>query len=147
MDSRKSKSKKRKTYDPIIWRLLTTKEVVSLEDAAALVYLYAKRWLIERYHYILKEGCRIEKLQMESAENLKRAVAIYTIVAWRLMYITYIARIKPDAPCTIALSNNEWQALWCYVNKKQCAPFAPPTIKEVVLLIAKVGGFLARSGR
>jgi hypothetical protein len=144
--TRKSKSKKRKTYEPIIWRLLTTKDVVSLEDAAALVYLYAKRWLIERYHYILKEGCRIEKLQMESAENLKRTLALYSIVAWRLMHITYVARINPDAMCTIAFNSNEWQALWCYVNKKQCAPLAPPTIKEVVLLIAKVGGFLARKG-
>lgn len=142
--TRKSASKKSKISEPIIWRLLTTKKVESLEDAAALVYLYAKRWLVERYHYILKEGCRIEKLQMESVENLKRAIALYSIVAWRLMYITYIARIYPDQPCTIAFSNNEWQALWCYVYKKKSIPPAPPTIKDAVLLLAKVGGFLGR---
>jgi hypothetical protein len=144
--TRKNKSKKKKIYEPITWRLLTTKKVASLEEAEDLVYLYAKRWLIERYHYILKEGCRIEKLQMESVENLKRTAALYSIVAWRLMYITYTARINPDAPCTIAFCSNEWQALWCYVNKKQCAPLASPTIKEAVLLLAKVGGFLARKG-
>jgi len=57
------------------------------------------------------------------------------------MYITYIARINPDTACTIVFSNNEWQSLWCYVNKKQCAPLAPPTIKDAVLLLARVDGF------
>ena len=145
-DKLKTTNKKTCKSELIVWRLLTSSVITTLEEAIARINLYTKRWLIERYHYILKEGCGIEKLQMESADNLQRATALYSIVAWRLMYITYAARNDPDAPCTIILSKNEWQSLWCYVNKKQHPPDSPPTIKAVVLLLAKLGGFLARKG-
>ena len=39
-------------------------------------------WLIERFHFVLKSGCRFEDLQLENAERLKRALGI---VAWRLL--------------------------------------------------------------
>jgi len=40
---------------------------------------YSYRWLIERYHYVLKSGCRIEQLQLESADRIHRALATYTM--------------------------------------------------------------------
>ena len=43
---------------------------------------YSYRWLIERFHFVLKSGCRFEDLQLENAERLKRALGI---VAWRLL--------------------------------------------------------------
>jgi hypothetical protein len=129
---------------PIVWRLLTTDPVGSLDNAIAKIDLYSMRWLIERYHYLLKQGCRVEKLQMESVDNLKRTAALYAIVAWRLMHITYFARIEPDATCTKILSEDEWKALCCYHKKKPVPPENPPTIKVVVRMIAKLGGFLGR---
>jgi hypothetical protein len=27
------------------------------------------RWLIERYHYVLKSGCRLEQLQLETSDS------------------------------------------------------------------------------
>jgi hypothetical protein len=54
--------------------------------------------LIERYHYVLKSGCRLEQLQLESADRIHPALATYTIVAWRLLWITYLARYHPDLP-------------------------------------------------
>ena len=134
------------TNDPIAWRLITTMTIKSFEDAEALIVLYSKRWLIERYHYILKEGCRIEKLQMESAGNLKRAIAIYSIAAWRLMYITYLARIKPDSSCTLILSPDEANALYCIHNKTPTLPTEFFSVKEATKMIAKLGGFLGRKG-
>jgi hypothetical protein len=132
--------------DPIVWRLTTTIKIESLEDAEKLIILYSKRWLIERYHYILKEGCRIEKLQMESADNLKRALAIYSIAAWRLIFITYFARIKPDAPCDLILSTDEINALYCMHNKTSTLPTESFSVREATRMIAKLGGFLGRKG-
>ncbi len=34
---------------------------------------YNYRWLIERYHYVLKIGCRLEQLQLETADRIHRA--------------------------------------------------------------------------
>ena len=39
--------------------------------------------LIRAKHNVLKSGCRIEQLQLKTAERIKKALATYTIVAWR----------------------------------------------------------------
>lgn len=55
-----------------------------------------------------------EKLQLETAERIERALATYTIVAWRLLWLTYEARYNPEAPADTILSTIEWQALSMY---------------------------------
>lgn len=129
---------------PIRWLLLTTRAVETLEDATRCIRWYSFRWLIERYHYVLKSGCQVEELQLEDAERIKRAVAVYSIAAWRLLFLTYLARTEPDGSCEEALEKHEWQALYCFVNKSKSPPNVAPTLAEAVLLIAKLGGFLAR---
>ena len=73
---------------PINWLLLTTLEVQNFEQAIRCIRWYTYRWLIERYHYVLKSGCLIEHLQLETAERIKKALATYAIVAWRLLWFT-----------------------------------------------------------
>ncbi len=60
---------------PINWLLLTTLDVQTFEQAVRCIRWYTYRWLIERYHYVLKSGCRIEHLQLETAERIKKALA------------------------------------------------------------------------
>lgn len=112
--------------------------------AVQCVEWYTKRWIIERYHYALKSGCQVEDLQLESRESVERALAIYCIIAWRLLYMTYTARDEPDVSCTKVLSNDEWEALWCFTNKTTTPPKKPPSLTEAIRLIAIMGGFLGR---
>jgi hypothetical protein len=70
---------------PLRWLLWTTLPVTTWEEALAVVEAYRARWLIERYHYVLKSGCGIEQLQLETAERLERALAVCCVVAWRLL--------------------------------------------------------------
>ena len=42
---------------PIRWLLLTSLRVLTGEAALTCVRHYAHRWLVERYHYVLKSGC------------------------------------------------------------------------------------------
>lgn len=44
---------------PIHWLLLTTLPIASFQQAWQCVQWYSLRWLIERFHYTLKSGCRI----------------------------------------------------------------------------------------
>jgi hypothetical protein len=69
---------------PLEWLLLTTFSVETFQQAAQCVLWYRFRWLIERYHFVLKSGCYLEKLQLETAQRLERALALYCVVAWRL---------------------------------------------------------------
>jgi hypothetical protein len=127
------------------WLLWTTLPVTSWEEAVAVVEAYRKRWLIERYHYVLKSGCGIEQVQLETAERMERALAVCCIVAWRLLWLTYQARETPDVPCTEILATHEWQALVCTVQGKVVPPAEPPSLREAVRMIAELGGFLART--
>jgi hypothetical protein len=129
---------------PIEWKLLTTLAVNTIEDVLRIVRWYSYRWLIERYFYALKSGCAIEKLQLETAERLERAIVTYMIVAWRLMYMTYKARIDPDASAEEILAPHEWEALYCTIHKTQTPPAQTPTMREAVRMIAQLGGFLGR---
>lgn len=129
---------------PIRWMLLSTRPVEGLEAARECVELYTHRWKVERYHYVLKSGCRIEALQLESAERLERALALYSMIAWRLLYLTYRARLAPAAPCSEALQEPEWKAL--YAIGSGSMPTHPPSLREATRRIASLGGFLGRKG-
>lgn len=59
------------------WRLLSNRQVGTLEQAVELIDWYRARWEIELFFLILKEGCRIEALQLGSAERIETALATW----------------------------------------------------------------------
>jgi hypothetical protein len=132
--------------EPVHWLLLTTLPVHTLAQAHQCLLWYTYRWRIERFHFTLKSGCRIEKLQLEDASRLRRALAVYCVVAWRLLFLTYVAREHPQQPCTAILTQEEWQALWCRIHHVSFPPATPPDVRTAVRMIAQLGGFLGRKG-
>ena len=128
--------------EPVCWWLVTTLEMAGLAEAERAVRWYALRWLIERYHYVLKSGCRIERLQLETAERLDRALATYAVVAWRLLWLTYEARRHPEGSCEPVLPREHWEVLHRVVHKAREVPASPPGLREAVRQIARLGGFL-----
>ena len=132
--------------EAIEWLLMTTVPAPSVDDAIERVHWYTCRWTIEVWHRVLKTGCRIESRQLETVERLAVALTLYSIIAWRILYATMLARTAPDLPCTVVLSKEEWQALYCNIKRVPEPEATPPTLAEAVLWIAKLGGFLARKG-
>jgi hypothetical protein len=129
----------------IDWLLLATWPVETLEAALECVRMYAQRWKVERYHYVLKSGCRIERLQLETADRLDRALALYSFVAWRLLWLTYQARQAGASPCSEALEEDEWRVLLAVSGVRQ-QQRGPPNLRDAVRRIAGFGGFLGRKG-
>ena len=132
----------------IRWLLATTLPVEDLAQATTCVSYYTRRWLIERFHYTLKSGCLVEQRRFEAFENVCRAVACLSIVAWRLLWLMTEARQHPDQPCTVVLSQPEWEALEAITHQRYHRPpgGVPPTLGEAVQLIGKLGGHLGRKG-
>lgn len=132
----------------IDWVLLSSAPVEGLEAALQAIRTYALRWRIERFHYVLKSGCGIEKLQMESAERLERALVLYSILAWRLLALTYRARSDPQASASEVLEEAEWKTLVLMRKRGRArsAVLKPPSLQEAVREIASFGGFLGRKG-
>lgn len=130
--------------DAILWQMLTDLPVESVEDVRRYVKYYELRWLIERYHYVLKSGCKIEDSQLRSFEAIERLLALFSAVAMRLLWLTYSARKRPNAPCTVVFSDVEWQVLYRY-HHEEPPPDQPPRLKDAVLWLALMGGFLGRT--
>ncbi|WP_348256623.1 IS4 family transposase [Leptolyngbya sp. PL-A3] len=132
--------------EAIRWLLLTTVTVNDLQEAQQCLRWYSYRWLIERYHYVLKSGCHIEQLQLETADRIERALAAYAMVAWRLLWVTYLARRSPEQSYDEVFEAYEWQALYCTIHHSSLLPSTPPTLHECIRWIAQLGGFIERKG-
>lgn len=135
-----------KGVNPVCWKLLTTLAVDTPEDALRIVGWYTHRWLIERFHYVLKSGCRIEQLQLRTLQALQKAVVSYSLVAYRLMWLVYESRACPDAGCDRILEPSEWRALYSWHHRSFAEAEQVPTLGEAVVWIAMLGGFLNRKG-
>lgn len=129
---------------PVRWLLLTSLPVAPPEQALACVGYYRLRWLVERYHFVLKSGCRVERMQLETVERLRRALTVYAGVAWQLLWLTYEARGHPEASCATVLDEDAWQILYARNHRTALLPVAPPDLRTIVREIAKLGGFLGR---
>ena len=129
---------------PVRWLLLTTLPVDDVADAQTVVRYYTYRWLIERYHYILKSGCKLEDTQLRTLDRIRRLLALYCLVAGRLLWMTYSARVDADQPCTVAFTDLEWQTAFRYHHPAAPLPAQPPPLHQVVRWVARLGGFLAR---
>ena len=85
--------------EAIEWFLMTNVPVESFEEAYEMVCWYTQRWKIERFHYVLKSGCAVEKLQERSIDKTTVLVLMYSVIAAAIMNLTYIARLQPELPC------------------------------------------------
>jgi len=131
--------------EPIAWLLLTSLPVDTPEQAAELLQYYLCRWQVEVYFRILKSGCKVEELQLEKLQRLEPALAFYMIIAWRVLYLTMLGRQCPELPCDVVFAEEEWQALYI-VARREPPPEQPPSLDQMVRMVAGFGGFLNRKG-
>ena len=73
-------------------------------------------------------------------------LAVYALIAWRVLFLTMQSREVPNMPCDILLELEEWQALYCYIHNTKTPPTQPPTLEAATRMIARLGGFLGRKG-
>jgi hypothetical protein len=134
-----------KGQDPITWLLLTSEPVTTESNAVAIVQWYLCRWQIEIFFRILKSGCKIEELQLQHVDRIEIALALYCIIAWRVLWLTMLGRSCPDMDCDAVFETEEWQAAYIATYKER-PPVDPPRLDEMISIIAAFGGFLGRKG-
>jgi hypothetical protein len=129
--------------EPIEWVLLSSLPVPDFDAAIELIRLYQIRWEIEVFHRVLKTGCRVEELQLKTDDRVRVAIALYMIVAWRVLYLMKLGRECPELPCDVVFEEDEWQAV-TVICHGQDALKNKPTLGEFIIQVAVLGGFLAR---
>ena len=128
---------------PIVWRLLTNRQVGNPEQAFEIINWYRSRWEIEMFFDVLKTGCRVEKLQLGTKERVEKALMLYMIVTWRVMYLMRLGRNCPELPADLVFDPLEWKS--SYLLGKKALPDGIPSINDVIRNLAALGGFLART--
>jgi hypothetical protein len=93
--------------------------VENLETAQAIVEWYRCRWEIEIYFRVLKQGCQIERLRLETDSRLYNAIAVYMIVGWRIHTITMQSRSWPKVNCELVFTEREWKTVYLMQKKKK----------------------------
>lgn len=131
--------------EPIEWLLLTNLLVESGQEVAEKVEWYVCRWQIEVYFRILKSGCKVEQLQLQSRDRLEVALAFYLIIAWRVLYLVMLGRMVPDLSCEVVFAPEEWKAVFVVTQKKK-PPRRPPQLTDFLAMLARLGGYLGRKG-
>ena len=128
---------------PVEWILLTSLPIDTEEAVRTVIQYYCIRWMIEVFFRTLKSGCRVEERRFERLDRLERCVAVYLIVTWRTLFVCRLGREFPDLSCEAVFEPEEWKAVYYVIHKKP--PHAtPPTLQEMVRMVAQLGGYVNR---
>jgi Transposase Tn5 dimerisation domain len=130
---------------PLAWLLLTSLPAADLASACTVVQWYRCRWEIALFFRVLKHGCQIEPLRLQTEQRWLNAVAMDLIIAWRIHHITMVSRAYPEVPCAAVFEPREWHTIDTMPHH-QPPPQIPPPLREMVRSLAQLGGFLARTG-
>ena len=98
--------------EPVHWRLLTTHEVQTLDQARQIVAWYRMRWIIEQVFRSMKSDClRIEDSQLEDAGGFTKLAIVGLIAAIRAMRLVMARGGNTTQPVTDAAGPADMPAL------------------------------------
>jgi Transposase DNA-binding/Transposase Tn5 dimerisation domain len=128
--------------ETVRWLLWTLEPAATAAEVLEVVRKYTCRWPIEEVHLVIKSGCKVENLRLESWEALENAVTVKAAVAARIVSLRDLARDTPEAPALGVLNEDEVEVLVCRFGKG-IKP-SELTIAQAVLWIGRLGGHLNR---
>ena len=131
--------------EAIEWVIYTSLPVDTKEDIIRVINIYKKRWRIEEWHRVLKEGLSIDELQYRSIKTLNRVIAIKMIFGWYVMLITLLGRMHPDLPANFIFSDLTIDYLKSQALKN--GRVIDDTLGEITKEIAYIGGHLDQKDR
>jgi hypothetical protein len=130
--------------EPVQWILLTTLPISTSDLVRQIVAWYCQRWGIEVYFRTLKSGCRIEERQFEFLDRELNFIAVSLIHAWRVLLLCRLGRECPEMSCEVVFNASEWKSVYM-IRHGGKLPEVPPTLNEMIRMIAAMGGHVIRS--
>ncbi len=133
--------------EPLHWRLLTSHEVASVEDAWHIVQWYKQRWIIEQFFRVLKtQGLKLEDSQIGTADRLLKLVAIAAKAAVITIQLLQ-ARDGGQQSILVAFKDSEISALTALNQQLQARskrlknPHPPDSLAWAAWIIGRLGGW------
>lgn len=124
----------------IKWRLLTTMPIFTVEQASQILHFYIQRWRVEDFHFVLKQGAEIEKKQLKEPVSIENAIALYSLLSWKIMNLRYAATSYPDENIeNLGFTKEQYFVVVLFLNKNRKTDFDPkppiPTAQNFVKLL------------
>jgi hypothetical protein len=129
------------------WRLMTTHEIINLEQALQVLQWYQWRWRIEQLFATLKlAGLDIEATQLESISAIQRLTILALSVAVRTLQMVE-GRDNIDLPAAMTFSSQQQECLTQLEptlegqTQKQQNPYPKTSLPWAIWIVARLGGW------
>lgn len=135
-----------KVSTPIVWRLLSTKEITCFEEALFLIERYKCRWYIEQFFRLMKKkGFQLEDSQLESAWAIRKLSVLLAGVILRIMQMLLAYGKEQDQPIEDVYSKKEIKCMQQLLVQLQTSkarnPFATTSLRWATWIMARLGGW------
>jgi hypothetical protein len=128
--------------EPLEWVLLCSVPTVTLADLNERRTWYSRRWLVEVFHDIEKNGCLEEDRRFETAGAMAACLAVLSVVAVRVFQLRCALRSQPEADAEQVATPSEIEVVRRYLGTHE----KTMTVRDFVCGVARLGGFLGRKG-
>lgn len=128
--------------EALVWVFITNLPINSFGEVCKIINYYLCRWEIELFFKILKSGCKIEERQLETTDRMKNLIAIFMILARRVLFTMMLGRVCSDMSAGEVFEEAEWKSVYKIVHKKKALPRKPPKLGEFIIWIAILGGYV-----
>jgi IS4 transposase len=146
IEAREITSNLPKDQDPILWRIITTHRVDTLEQAQQCIAWYKQRWLIEELFRVMKtKGFKIESSQLASGSSIKKLISFTLEAALNIMRIKLALDSNCEVLADIVFTDKQIILLSLFNNKvegktaKQKNPHQNKTLRWASWIIARLG--------
>lgn len=134
---------------PILWRLLTTHDVKTVEQAVAVVGWYRQRWHVEQlFRTVKRQGLDLEESTLADGAALEKLAVVALIAACQTMQLVLARSSSEDnQPASHVFDDREMQVLYALQGRlqgrttKQQNPHTPSSLAWAGWTIARLGGW------
>ena len=134
--------------EPVVWLLLTTHAVESLEDALRIVGWYRARWTIEQVFRVMKsQGFDIENSQIETPQVMQKLALSVLIAALQVMQLVNARSGVTGQKLTDAMDEaaeplvEQLTARLEGKTERQKNPHPQGTLARLSWVVARLGGW------
>jgi hypothetical protein len=132
--------------EALVWIFITNLPILSFDDVCKVIKYYLCRWEIELFFKVLKSGCKIEERQLQTTDRMKALIAIFMILAWRVMFTMMLGRVCAEMSASEVFEAAEWKSVYKIVHNKKSLPRKPPKLSEFIIMVAILGGYVDKKG-
>ncbi len=133
---------------PVLWRLLTSHSITTVEDAMKCLEWYSNRWFIEELFRVMKsKGLELEASQLETGAALKKQVVMALQIALTVMMLKLSLNKKQQVKAEITFSAEQIEFIKLLMTeiegktKKQQNPYPKRTLAWCAWAIARLSGW------